>query len=470
MRISLIKKNLHPLIGMTLMLSVFLLGACKDFLDVKVYDRTVPKSVEDYAALVHSICAGIDQGSISTDPILGGYALTAEFESIADNMEVNLTRHNSRLSAYIGNILNAKQQVYMRLYSQIRNANIILDNFKSDGTQASSDIIAFSYALRGICYYQLLRQFCVPPLSNDEKLGLPIVTTFNMEAKPLRSTMQQTIAQIESDLLRARQMNIRDTMYLFNNDVLSGYLARLYHWCGRWSEAREFALPLLEKYPILSGEAYKNMLDKQYGRVGNRMIMSDRLSTTNAMGLSGTLSSLEARPLSARYINLFPEAERDIRYRYYWNRLRTNRKSIFSGMRSDEMAFIAMEAAYHLGQQDAALSELNAYRAKRIADYQPLTIATLPPVDTKALIQKDAHGKPLTPLLQAILNERRKEFFLENGDRWFELKRNGRPEWWVRSNGLKYWTRSYMFTFPLPVEDIAQVHGLKQNPGYEKTY
>ena len=77
----------------------------------------------------------------------------------------------------------------------------------------------------------------------------------------------------------------------------------------------------------------------------------------------------------------------------------------------------------------------------------------------------DALGNPVTPLLQAILDERRKEMFME-GDRWFELKRNGRPEWWVISNGLKYTTRKYLYTAPISKDDIDLNPGLEQNPGY----
>ena len=77
-------------------------------------------------------------------------------------------------------------------------------------------------------------------------------------------------------------------------------------------------------------------------------------------------------------------------------------------------------------------------------------------------------GKELTPLINAILNERRKELFCE-GDRWYELKRNGRPEFWVAKQGRKYTTAKFLYTWPLPIDDILLVPGLVQNPGYEKT-
>ena len=84
----------------------------------------------------------------------------------------------------------------------------------------------------------------------------------------------------------------------------------------------------------------------------------------------------------------------------------------------------------------------------------------------KQNITTDATGTPLTKLMSAILCERRKELFLE-GDRWFELKRNGRPEFWIAANGKKYVTEKYLYTVPIPKSDVNLFPGLIiQNPGY----
>jgi hypothetical protein len=103
-------------------------------------------------------------------------------------------------------------------------------------------------------------------------------------------------------------------------------------------------------------------------------------------------------------------------------------------------------------------------RIEGVVDY---TLETLPAVDDDARITVDVNGDPLTPLLNAILNERRKELFME-GDRWYELKRNGRPEFWAAKDGYKSTTRKFMYTFPLPIQDVELVDGLIQNPGYDK--
>lgn len=467
-----IMKRLHHTAWLAcLCAGTYLFASCQDFLDIKPYDKTIPETAEDYSAMVHNLCNNLDEGTGEAAPILGNYTETSELESISDNMEVNLSEANTMLSTYIGDRLNNKQSVYKNLYKEIGVCNIILNNFDQDlGSRESQDILGFSYAVRGVCYYQLLRQFCEPPLSRNARLGVPLVTEFDMEARPVRSDIQSTINRIENDLKTAISYDIQNPMYRFNNDILHGYLARLYHWCGRWKEAREEALALLKKYPLLSGEEYKSMITTQYGLVGNRMIMSSMISGSSSLGVSGTLSHLQERPLSIRYLKLFTEGERDIRYNFYWNKKRKNNRVIFSGLRSAEMAFIAMECAYHLNETETALAELNAFRRLRISDYEDYTLLTLPAPDTQELIQTDATGETLTPLINAILNERRKEFYMENGDRWFELKRNGGPEWWVMGKGKKYWTRHFMYCFPLPVEDVELNPGLIQNPGYEETY
>ena len=142
------------------------------------------------------------------------------------------------------------------------------------------------------------------------------------------------------------------------------------------------------------------------------------------------------------------------------------KKNVFSCLRSAEMQLILAESLYHQGNAEDALSALNELRRNRIAGAADYTAETLPEVNGNDIIRQDACGKPLTPLIYAILCERRKELFME-GDRWYELKRNGRPERWAVRGNLKYTTFSYMYTFPLPIDDVELVEGLVQNPGYE---
>lgn len=179
-----------------------------------------------------------------------------------------------------------------------------------------------------------------------------------------------------------------------------------------------------------------------------------------------TKGYLASRPASSKFVKLFGDnPEADVRFTSSLNKKRMSTKVPECKVRLSEMVLMLAEAYCHKGDNANALKWVNELRRNRIKGVTDLTESTLPEVRTGDRIVTDCNGKPLTPLLQAIFDERRKELFME-GDRWFELKRNGRPEWWVISNGLKYTTKAYLYTSPISKSDIDLNPDLVQNPGY----
>lgn len=208
------------------------------------------------------------------------------------------------------------------------------------------------------------------------------------------------------------------------------------------------------------------MIAKPYTPMNNHLIMLYRLESQNAE-YNAENSNVKYRPVSKRFINCFQNGEdtTDVRYALSINKKRQAIKPIYCGIRTAEFKFMEAESYYHLGKQAEALKSLNELRTHRIDGVKPYTMETLPEAPKTELITTDCDGKPLTKLLAAILNERHKEFFLE-GDRFFELKRNGGPEYWVAYNGRKYTNLHYMYTLPFPEVDIRITKGMIQNPGY----
>ena len=62
------KKYILPLVAALLMMG------CEDYLDIKPYDRTIPKSTEDFSALVHDLCYKIDIGDLNY--VVGSFQVT----------------------------------------------------------------------------------------------------------------------------------------------------------------------------------------------------------------------------------------------------------------------------------------------------------------------------------------------------------------------------------------------------------
>ncbi|MCQ2137049.1 MAG: RagB/SusD family nutrient uptake outer membrane protein, partial [Bacteroidales bacterium] len=177
-------------------------------------------------------------------------------------------------------------------------------------------------------------------------------------------------------------------------------------------------------------------------------------------------SYISSRPACAGIVALYgEEKDKDVRYGVCFNSKRMNAKNPERRVRMSEILLMLAEGYYHKGEAEKALSLINELRANRIAGVLPLTLSELPEPRTADRVKVDCEGKAITALLQTILDERRKELFME-GDRWFELKRNGRPEWWIINNGLKYTVKEYLYTPPIYKSDVDMDPNMKQNPGY----
>lgn len=440
--------------------------SCKQFLDIKPNGKTIPKTADEFASLLHSRLNEIDYAN-SGDPLIGNIASLADIEYFSDNLDANLTIYpgGNGASVYVGSRLNNQQTRYTNLYQRIRDCNIIIDNLKTEDNEESKKVLGTAYAIRGVSYYLLLREFC-EPYQRDDQLGIPLVTSFDMEEQPLRSTYGQTVNQIELDLNKSIDFHVKDELFRFTEDVSRAYLARLHFWTRSWDKAIIQSTNLLTTHPMLDTAEYKAMIQSKNTKTGNTLIRSYIFSDISSDQIyNGNNATLKFRPASKEFYDLFTDKNEDVRFNIIFGVKRINAKNFVAGVRTDEMCLILAESYAHKGNEDKALEYLNLIRSKRIPKYVAYTTANLPAISLTTLIKVNADGKPITPLIQAILTERRKELYGE-GDRFWELKRNGCPSFWVASNGRKYTTESFMYTFPIPRADIQITSGLIQNPGY----
>lgn len=450
-----------------IVLSAVVGAACQQYLDIKPYGQTIPETAEEFSALLHNMLYDMDYNT--DNYIMSTSSDMVYMECYADNLATSLTVYptGNQLPLYIGSNLSGKQSLYSHSYENIRNCNIIIGYMEERDSDEAHDILAAAHAIRGVCYYNLLRDFCQPCNPQNPPAGLALISEFDMEARPVRSSYAATVRFIERDLQTAISYGLQNEIYRFTPDVVRGYLARLYFWAEEYGSAAKVAAEVLENHPLLEGEEYTAMFGSNR-RSGNMLIKTGIYSSSGtSTGNSALMNYLSSRPCSKQFFELFREKERDIRYAMSVDIARKAVKRGLSCLRSAELQLILAESLLHEGDTEGALRELNALRAKRIEGVEPYTPATLPPVDGSDLIKVDAKGDELTPLLYAILTERRKELFME-GDRWYELKRNGRPEFWVPRQGMKYTTLSYMYTFPIEATDVQLTPGLEQNPGYDR--
>lgn len=444
------------------------LSGCSRYLDIKPYGVTVPKTPEEFSALLQYHLNFIDEGR---DMYLVGNTSNSLFmDMYADDFESALyTTSTNLLPISIKGELEinySRTTPYQTLYQIIRDCNIVISELGNDGSDLARTIYGTAYGMRSVAYYQLMRLYCEAPEAGrfSSQKGLPIVQVYDIEAQIPRSDLQSLINFIESDFDKALSYNVTDASYYFTAEVIKGYKARLYHWTQQWEKAHELSKELLAAHPLLHASAFAEMI-KETSHKGNYLIRNPRLIYD--LNDDNRIELLSTRPLSRRYTALYSgETEKDIRAKIYFDTRRIVKRSVSAGLRSAELALILAEALYHMGQEAQALEVINDFRAHRIEGHTPYTSATLPEASPLEYIKKDAMGRDVTPLLSLILSERRKEFLLE-GDRFFELKRNGSPEFWKAYNGERYDMLKFMYTLPIPLRDIALQESLEQNPEYE---
>ena len=445
---------------------------CQNYLNVKPQGKILPKTEEEYAAVLNYRLNNIEAGAY--DQILSNGDLIARYEAYSDDLNANIQTGN--LPVYAGTDFNKNYSLYKDWYAVIKDCNIIIEAMEKFATDHAKLVMASAKSLKGVCYYNLMRNYCkaYDPATASKDLGLCIIDRFDMEETPARSDLKTTADFVISTLKSAIAHGITDDKYLFTADVTKAFLAKALFWAEEWDDALELCQELAEIYPLSTRNEYESIIEAEYAK-GKGIIIRSRINNNNSSSASirgQAVSDMLTRPVSYDLIKLYaPYNEKDIRFTTFFTPKRKNQKEPVGRIRASEIHLMMAECLAHKGSSQDALDVINNLRANRIEGYVPYTLETLPEVDKDAMIKVDALGKPLTRLTQAILNERRMEMCLE-GDRWFELKRNGGPEFTIITDAIgiwqKYTMKTYMYTFPINKDDVDLKDYLKQNEGYEE--
>lgn len=443
-----------------------LLSSCANYLNVRPQGKVLPETDEEFAAIMHNRINDIEGGY--DEYVLGNMDVISRREGCADDLDANIK--TGSIPAYAGDVINHRQSDYKETFEIIRDCNIVIENMEGRTTTLASDVLAAAYAMKGICYYNLIRDFCDAWDADDShnQMGLPLVEKFDIKDIPVRASLAATAKYTEDLLKKSLSEKMSDGRFFFTESVVKAYLARLYFWIEDWDNVISLCSDMIANsgLALTPPEEYATMIQADKAALGEVIIRSHINDASELDWYFGYVKGYVAsRPASASLRSLF-DKENDVRYAASFNDMLCNAKAPECRIRLSEIVLMLSEAYCHINDSDNALKWLNELRRHRIRGVADLTEDTLPELRTGNRIVEDAEGDGLTPLMQAILDERRRELCLE-GDRWFELKRNGSPEWWVISNGLKYTTKKYMYTAPIYKGDVDLNPDLKQNPGYE---
>lgn len=306
-------------------------------------------------------------------------------------------------------------------YTVILRANNIINS-----TIASSAAVdqykGEAYALRALAYFNLVRFFAKPYSDNPAGLGVPIVTTYNPDDKPARSTVAEVYALMIDDLNKAYSLMTQYTnSSQFSKYAAKALQAKIYLNMGDKANAKTAALDVINNGGFTAITAANHA-----AYWANSAIRTDKLETLMEVS-SDAVANLSFDALSYLYSqagnygdivcsdDLYAMFETgDARRALYPTGTRAglptvfvNKYPVISGDLSDtkvirlsEVYLIAAEASLPTNELDAR-TYVNFVTSRRGAS---------PIISTGA------------QLLTDIMNERRKELAFE-GDRYHDVQR-----------------------------------------------
>lgn len=351
-------------------------------------------------------------------------------------------------------------------YQQIFYANVVLDGLPAIAVSTANQVTyngikgsaLFSRAFAG---YNLLQEFALPynPASAATDPGIPVRLTSDVSKTSMRSSVQDSYAQVLSDLKAARPLLPVTTIAKSRPVLAAAYamLARVSLVMGDYPAAGRYADSALQSRNTLIDY---NTLSTTATRPFPRAIPSGNDEVIFYASLSSyTFASSAATFADTTLYRSY--AANDLRKSLFFKAsglsgtFKGNYAGIvalFSGIATDELYLIRAECAARQGQTAAALSDLNTLLAKRwkTGTFVPLT----------------ASGADAALVL--VLTERRKELFGRNL-RWSDLKRlNSDSRFRVtltrKVNGNLYTLEpgSKRYAYPLPLAEVT-LSGIPQN-------
>lgn len=432
-----------------------LLLSCRKQLDIKPsLNLQVPVTQADFQAVMNN-----NNVFTQTWPYAGTDGADDGFITDATWASVSVTGRNAYTwNREVFNDLPRNDWSYP--YTAVFYCNLVLEGTEKygDGSAQWRDIRGQAAFFRGYAWYWLAQEFCKPydPATAATDAGLVLRASSDLNAKSVRSTVEQTYRQMIADLsLAAVSLPVSVAVKTRPGKVAAfAMLARVYLLTGNYAKVYAYADSCLKINGTLLDYNKVVVATVPFKRFNDEVIFHTTMISAPVL-------------LSPRYLvdtTLYASyAAGDLRKTLYFKKAATKpyynfngsydgTTNLFNGLATDELYLLRAEAAVRMGKADAALADLNLLRKNRYlpASYVPLASANAAEV------------------LGWVLAERRKELLLR-GQRWTDLRRLNQEEAYRKTvvkliNGQRYELPpgDARYVWPIPQAVIAET-GIVQN-------
>ncbi|CAC9974409.1 RagB/SusD family nutrient uptake outer membrane protein [Flavobacterium panici] len=460
-------KTIHNLLAQLLLFMLLgLLFSCDSFVEVDLpkSQLTAEAVFEDYntanAAMTNIYSTVRDKGILCGAPLgisnqLGNYA--DELVTIENPAKQGYTfYHNSLLpsSTYVSGYWNAA-------YNQIYAANNIIQGSQASKNltlQQKNQLIGQSLFIRALMHFYLANIFGDIPYvaQTDYKMNSTLSRTSIKDVyKAVILDLQNAIPLLSPDYLSEERT-------LPNAAAAQALLARVFLYDGAYPQASNAASAVLNQTSLYGLESSTNVflihsketiwqlqseLEGQNTADGSYFIFTS--VPPPSLSLNNNLVASFA-PADLRRVNWIKAVSKGAAtyyhaFKYHEKNFTPASKEYAVVFRTAELYLIRAEARAMQGDLIGAKEDLNKIRNR------------------SGLGNTQAAGRQ--EILDAVLTERRWEYFSEYGHRFFDLKRFGKLDA-VLSTVKPGWDTADRL-FPLPQAELAVNPNLRpQNPGY----
>lgn len=451
------------------------LSSCKkDFVELVSPTSLTPSQALSTEADLKVALYGVYAGLRNVDlygrslPIIGDIMADNAYQSTLNTNRYTFFNDYSDVkgvTATDGNV----NGIWTAAYSTILRANNIINSTIPSNANVNQ-YKGEAYALRALCYFNLVRVFSKPYTDDPNALGVPLITVYNPDLKPARNKVSEVYSLIISDLNNAYSlMTTYTNSSMFSKYAAKALQAKVYLNMGDKANAKTAALDVInnggftpltaashasywanstirtDKVETLfevSSDAVGNLafdalsyIYSQAGNYGDILCSSDLFALYDAVDVRKALYPTGIRAgLNSVFVNKYPVISGDL--------------SDTKVIRLSEVYLIAAEASLPTNEADAQ-TYVNFITSRR---------GVTPILSTGAQLFED------------VITERRKELAFE-GDRFFDMQRLKRDI--VRSTNYPATSRTVPYTVfrriqPIPQVEIDANPSIKpqQNTGY----
>lgn len=477
-------------------MSMFSFTSCGNFFDESSQDEIKPSNIEDLKAVMYKEAYPYQ---MIVDPYLNLLTDETQCNGLLNDNYTSQHKSGQPIFCFEKNMFDATHIIaddtnsWKNYYEKIMGCNVVKDYLdKVSGTDKDKNgVLGQVLFLRAYYYLKLALIYCQPysgkNINPDTALGLPLQLTMTVSDTNLkRTTLRETYAQIEKDLLESlsllKENYNAESAFRVDEITANCLLSRLYLYMGRnedMANVVKYADAAIDKGPALTN------FDSFQSSYGNKGVYDLDVSSEVVWTYGNASYYCSTYFVTNAYTEQFPytvsnslvslyDATNDLRYRSYlrpnmWSSdmQYTHKKGTANstygdnGIRMAEIYLNRAEALIREAKIDGdaskitkALSDLNTLRRSR---YVSQTYTDINIIDADKL-------------LDFCLQERQRELCWEEGFRWFDIKRLGLSVTHTYLDADENPTtftlesNSLLYALPIPYDAIDRNKNLEQNP------